>query len=79
MGMKNIEMLQEQIDAILIAELQESLEIALDWGENGQFEPNFELIHALKTCLAYYMVKDDFDAYAASLVKRQEKAARKKK
>lgn len=69
---KNIEMLKEQVDAIVIDELQESLELSIEWGSSGQ-PPDFELIHALKTVLAYYMVKSEFDVYAASIVKRQER------
>ena len=78
MSTKQIEMLQEQVDAILINDLQETLEMQLDWGAEGEWTPNFELVHALKTVLAHYMSVDDFSEYCKSLIKRQEKAARKK-
>lgn len=78
MSTKQIEMLQEQIESIVVNELQESLELNLDWGVEGEWTPNFELIHALKTVLAYYMPEDEFGEYCKSLIKRQEKAVRKK-
>jgi hypothetical protein len=78
MSTKQIEMLQEQVDAIVIAELQEALELNVDWGVDGQSYPDFELIHALRTLLHYYMGAQDFAQYGADLVKRQEKKLGKK-
>jgi len=78
MSTKQIEMLQEQIDAIVIAELQESLELNMDWGYNGQSCPDFELIHAFKTLLLYYMGSAEFTEYGAELIKSQEKKIGKK-
>jgi hypothetical protein len=79
MSTKQIEMLQEQVDAIVINELQETLEMNIDWGAGGQYTPDFELIHAVKTCLAYFMNRDDYAQYCAQLIEKQEKPQRKKK
>lgn len=73
MSTKRIEMLQEQVDAIVIAELQEALELNIDWGSDGCYVPNFELIYGLRTCLQYYMGAGEFSEYSAQLVARQEK------
>ena len=78
MSTKQIEMLQEQVDAIVIAELQEALELNIDWGSDGEWYPDFELIHALRTSLRYYMGSEEFAQYGADLIKRQEKKRRKK-
>lgn len=73
MSVKQIEMLQEQVNAIVIAELQEALELNIDWGSDGQYCPDFELIHGLRTSLQYYMRAEQFAQYSANLIKRQEK------
>jgi len=78
MSTKQIEMLQEQIDAIVIAELQEALELNVDWGTDGQSYPDFELIHALRTLLRYYMGAQDFAQYGEELIKREQKKLGKK-
>ena len=77
MSTRQIEMLQEQIDAIVIAELQEALELNIDWGEDGASIPNFELIYGLRTCLQYYMGAEEFKQYSVQLVDRQEKKHRR--
>jgi hypothetical protein len=59
MMVKQFEMTMDQIDAILVDELKEAVE--LNW--NG----DHELVEAAFKLLAYYMTADDFSAYREKL------------
>lgn len=64
--MKTFDMTWEQVDAIVIAELKDSIDIQFRMGEiNGEID--WRLIDALKVVLAYYMPMDEYQKYTQEL------------
>ena len=55
---KQIELVSEQVDSIIIEDLKEALEMNLD---------NSKLSNAIQTVLEYYMTPSDFEVYKREL------------
>jgi hypothetical protein len=64
---KQIELLQEQLDRLVIDHVKEHMEMAVEWGEQGQ-KPNFELIHAFNAVLKYFMTEPEYLEYTKQLL-----------
>lgn len=58
MSTKQIEMVRDQVEMIVIEELKESLEMAIN-----DSDPSRELIKALKTVIMYYLPKSEYESY----------------
>lgn len=57
---------ETQIDDIVVNELKDSinLQFDLDKDEGGEYlEPDYQLIDAIKTVLAYYMPQSEYEKY----------------
>lgn len=67
MSTKQIELLQDQLDKLLVDHIKEHLEMEILWGEQGQ-KPNFELIHAFNTTLRYFMPESEYIEYTKHLL-----------
>jgi hypothetical protein len=63
MSTKQIEMVREQVESIVVEELKESLEMTID-----SSDPDRELIKALKTVIMYYMPQSEYEPYLRSVV-----------
>lgn len=60
------EMTWEQVDAIVVAELKDAhaRNLELDRDEGGQLlDPDWELLDALETVLAYFMPTSEYDVW----------------
>lgn len=61
---RQIELLQEQVDAIVIQELKESIEMNLSYKRSNR---DYDLILAMLRTLNYFMHDYEFMTYRASL------------
>lgn len=62
---KTIELEHHQIDAILITELKEAVELNLKYNQHE--EGNKSLVDALLRVLQYYMFFEDYEEYVTTI------------
>lgn len=68
--MATITVLEEQVDAIVIDELQDAIrmQLNLDKDEGGEYlEPDYRLIDAAKVLLEYYMLRWEYEEFIQEL------------
>jgi hypothetical protein len=78
--MKMITLTDDQLDAIVIAELKDALELNIryDTDEGGyRIDPDRDLVNALKVVLAYYMPPFDASSYIASVETKEREERRR--